>query len=85
MGRGWFSLERRGLEPGLLKAETLDLLFTSQKTTAGEATGYGIGWFITKDSLGHRWVFHGGSSIGGTALRSGPGLAGRHRDLVESQ
>jgi CubicO group peptidase (beta-lactamase class C family) len=43
------------LEPGLLKAQTLDLLFTSQKTTAGEVTGYGIGWFVTTDGLGHRW------------------------------
>jgi serine beta-lactamase-like protein LACTB, mitochondrial len=56
------------LEPGFLKAETLDLLFTSQRTAAGEATGYGIGWFVTTDGLGHRWVFHGGSSIGGTAV-----------------
>lgn len=56
------------LEPGLLKAPSLDLLFTSQQTTTGEATGYGVGWFVTTDGLGHRWVFHGGSSIGGTAV-----------------
>jgi CubicO group peptidase (beta-lactamase class C family) len=56
------------LEPGFLKAQTLDLLFTSQKTAAGAATGYGIGWFVTTDGLGHQWVFHGGSSIGGTAV-----------------
>jgi CubicO group peptidase (beta-lactamase class C family) len=56
------------LEPGFLRAQTLELMFTSQKTTAGEATGYGIGWFVTTDDLGHRWVFHGGSSIGGTAV-----------------
>ncbi|OLC03300.1 MAG: hypothetical protein AUH45_06145 [Gemmatimonadetes bacterium 13_1_40CM_69_22] len=54
------------LQPGFLKAETLELLFTSQKTTAGEPTGYGIGWFVGTDSLGHRWVFHGGGSVGGT-------------------
>jgi serine beta-lactamase-like protein LACTB len=56
------------LEPGFLKGQTLDLLFTSQKTAAGEATGYGIGWFATTDVLGHQWMFHGGSSIGGTAV-----------------
>lgn len=56
------------VEPGFLKVETLDLLFTSQKTTASEATGYGLGWFVTTDGLGHTWVFHGGSSIGGTAV-----------------
>jgi CubicO group peptidase (beta-lactamase class C family) len=32
--------------PGFLKASTLALLFTAQRTTAGEATGYGMGWFI---------------------------------------
>src|SRR2546427_6191989 len=55
------------LKPGFLKAETLDLLFTTQRTSAGEPTGYGIGWFIATDSLGHRRVFHGGGSVGGTA------------------
>ncbi|MGH7546804.1 MAG: serine hydrolase domain-containing protein [Gemmatimonadales bacterium] len=54
------------LQPGFLKAETLELLFTSQRTTAGESTRYGIGWYVATDSLGHRWVFHGGSSVGGT-------------------
>ena len=54
------------LAPGLLKGATLDLLFTAQHTTAGEETPYGIGWFVAKDSLGHRYVYHGGGSIGGT-------------------
>jgi CubicO group peptidase (beta-lactamase class C family) len=56
------------LAPGFLQAETLDLLFTSQQTAAGAATGYGIGWFVATDGLGHRWLFHGGSAIGGTAV-----------------
>jgi CubicO group peptidase (beta-lactamase class C family) len=54
------------LGPGVLKAATLELLFTPQHTTAGEATPYGIGWFVAKDSLGHRYVYHGGGSVGGT-------------------
>lgn len=54
------------LRPGFLKAETLDLLFTSQHTNRGDPTGYGIGWFVSTDTLGHRWVFHGGGSVGGT-------------------
>jgi len=54
------------LEPGFLKAATLELLFTSQKTNAGEATGYGVGWFVATDGRGHRRVWHGGSSVGGT-------------------
>ena len=56
------------LEPGFLRAATLDLLFTPQHTSAGEPTPCGIAWFITTDSLGHRWVFHGGSAVGGTAV-----------------
>jgi len=54
------------LAPGHLKAATLELLFTPQHTTSGEATEYGIGWFIATDTLGHRYVFHGGGSVGGT-------------------
>ena len=54
--------------PGFLRGETLELLFTSQRTSTGEETGYGIGWFLRTDSLGHRWAFHGGSAVGGTAV-----------------
>ena len=54
------------LSPGLLKSTTLELLFTPQRTTSGDATGYGIGWNITTDTLGHRYVSHGGGSVGGT-------------------
>ena len=56
------------LAPGFLRRETLDLLFTSQRTSAGEETGYGIGWFVRTDSSGHHWAFHGGSAVGGTAV-----------------
>ena len=56
------------MAPGFLRRETLDLLFTSQRTSAGEETGYGIGWFVKQDSLGHHWAFHGGSAVGGTAV-----------------
>lgn len=54
------------LQPGWLKAGTLELLMTSQRTASGEATGYGIGWFLGSDTLGHRTAFHGGGSVGGT-------------------
>jgi len=54
------------LSPGYLKAATLELLFTPQHTTSGEATPYGIGWFIATDTLGHRYAYHGGGSVGGT-------------------
>ncbi len=56
------------LAPGFLRRETLDLLFTSQRTSTGEETGYGIGWFVRTDSSGHHWAFHGGSAVGGTAV-----------------
>ena len=36
------------------------------RSHAGEATPYGIGWYVAKDSLGHRYVYHGGGSVGGT-------------------
>lgn len=54
------------LQPGFLPQASLDLLFTSQKTRDGQPTGYGVGWFVTTDSLGHHRVFHGGGSVGGT-------------------
>src|SRR5881398_4014101 len=56
------------LAPGFLRRETLDLLFTSQRTSTGEETGYGIGWFVRTDNSGHHWAFHGGSAVGGTAV-----------------
>jgi CubicO group peptidase (beta-lactamase class C family) len=54
------------LSPGYLKAATLELLFTPQRTTSGQVTTYGIGWNISTDTLGHRNVYHGGGSVGGT-------------------
>ena len=42
------------------------MLWTEQKTTDGEGTGYGIGWRIVPDEKGSKWVGHGGGSIGGT-------------------
>ena len=54
--------------PGYLKAATLELLMTPQHTSAGEATPYGIGWFVGSDTLGHRTAFHGGGSVGGTTM-----------------
>jgi serine beta-lactamase-like protein LACTB, mitochondrial len=54
------------LQPGFLPQPSLDLLFTSQVTRDGQPTGYGVGWFVATDSLGHHRVFHGGGSVGGT-------------------
>jgi len=56
------------LKPGFLKADSLALLFTSQKTSDGKATGYGVGWGSYRDDQGHRVVAHAGGSIGGTSF-----------------
>ena len=53
------------LEPGFLKAETLRLLHTSQKTNDGRETGYGIGWSVGRDSTGRRTIGHSGGAVGG--------------------
>jgi CubicO group peptidase (beta-lactamase class C family) len=55
------------LEPDFLRAETLELLFTPQRTSSGEETGYGIGWTIGTDERGHTTIGHGGGSVGGTS------------------
>ncbi len=55
------------LRGGHLKPATLALLFTSQRTKAGEETGYGIGWFIGRKGVKYRVIGHGGGSIGGTS------------------
>ncbi|MDX1577831.1 MAG: serine hydrolase domain-containing protein [Gemmatimonadota bacterium] len=54
--------------PGFLRAETLELLFTSQQTNDGEETNYGIGWRTVRDDLGRRLVGHGGGSVGGSTM-----------------
>lgn len=55
------------LEPGFLKGETLKAMFSSQKTTSGEETGYGIGWFVGKSKSGKQIYQHSGGSVGGTS------------------
>ena len=55
------------LESGFLDPETVQLLWTSQRTTDGEMTGYGIGW-STGDLNGQRIISHGGGSVGGNCL-----------------
>jgi serine beta-lactamase-like protein LACTB len=52
---------------GFLSQESLKQLFTSQKTTAGEATGYGIGWAVGKTRSGKIVYEHAGGAVGGTS------------------
>ena len=56
------------LEPGFLEAQTLETLFTSQRLSDGEMTGYGIGWGTATNEDGHHIVSHSGGSVGGTAM-----------------
>jgi serine beta-lactamase-like protein LACTB, mitochondrial len=69
---GWIStpsdLVRFGssLVDGFLKEDTRKTWWTSQKTSGGKNTGYGIGFFVGQDFDGRRIVSHGGGSVGGT-------------------
>lgn len=51
------------MQPGFLSAQSLALLFTSQKTTSGEPTNYGAGWMTVGS-----FRLHGGDTSGGTAV-----------------
>lgn len=56
------------VEGGLLKPETVAMMTTSQRTSDGRETGYGVGWFAGRDEAGRRWFGHTGSSVGGRAV-----------------
>src|ERR1700730_1926174 len=55
------------LQPGFLKTQSLQLLFTPQKTKDGTETKYGMGWFIGKSKSGQRIYEHSGGSVGGSS------------------
>ncbi|MCY4400068.1 MAG: serine hydrolase [Gemmatimonadetes bacterium] len=56
------------LEDGFLEAETLDLLFASQRLRSGQETGYGIGWRTSTNGRGERIISHTGGSVGGRTV-----------------
>lgn len=56
------------LEPGFLQAETLEMLFASQRLRDGTETGYGIGWRSATNEHGERIVSHTGGSVGGRTV-----------------
>ncbi len=56
------------LTPGYLQAETLELLFTSQRLRDGTETGYGIGWRSDTNDHGETVVSHTGGSVGGRTV-----------------
>ncbi len=55
-------------KPGFLTASTLEKWTSSQRTTDGKLTNYGIGWRSGKDELGKMWYGHSGGSVGGTSM-----------------
>lgn len=54
------------LRPTLLTPETVQEWWTSQATSNGTKTGYGIGWRVDRDAQGRERVGHTGGSMGGT-------------------
>jgi len=56
------------LHPGVLTEQSLQTMFTSQKTTSGKETGYGIGWQIGQSHSHKRMYSHAGVSVGGHCL-----------------
>jgi serine beta-lactamase-like protein LACTB, mitochondrial len=52
--------------PGYLSDPTRSVLFTPQRTSAGERVDYGIGW--RTDPAGSSQVWHGGESMGARAF-----------------
>ena len=53
------------MHSGYLTQETLDLWMTSQKTTDGKKTNYGIGWRTFERPSGKTFYGHSGGSVGG--------------------
>ena len=56
------------LDGRFLGAETIELLWTSQRTNSGESIGYGIGWRVAIEDGRVETASHGGGSVGGTTF-----------------
>ncbi len=52
------------LRTGLLKPSMREEIFRALKTSSGEDTGYGLGWYIAQDAKGRRMYHHGGGGLG---------------------
>jgi serine beta-lactamase-like protein LACTB len=50
----------------LLKADTLQQMYTPYRLKDGSATTYGLGWMVSKDDRGRAWIAHSGGATGGT-------------------
>jgi serine beta-lactamase-like protein LACTB len=56
------------LRGDFVRAETLEAMFTSQRTRSGLETGYGMGWYVDRDARDRRYVWHGGRGVGGRSV-----------------
>lgn len=56
------------LRGSLVKRESTALLFTPQKTSTGESTGYGLGWQVGVDAGGRRRLVQSGRTPGGRSV-----------------
>ncbi len=56
------------MKAGYLKQSTLDEWMTSQTTTDGKETNYGIGWRTLKQPSGNTFYGHSGGSVGGVTF-----------------
>lgn len=56
------------LRGDIVKRESLPLLFSPQKTAAGESTGNGLGWQIGVDGAGRRRLVQSGRTVGGRSV-----------------
>ena len=54
-------------KPGFLSKSSLKTITTSQKTSDGKETKYGIAWRTDTDKEGHHWIGHTGGAVGGTS------------------
>jgi serine beta-lactamase-like protein LACTB len=64
--------------PDFLDKSSRSLLFTSQRTRAGEKTGYGLGFEVGESPVG-QVAGHTGNVVGGTAAPHPPGNRRRRR------
>lgn len=49
----------------LLRADTLERMYTSARLTNGNQTGYGLGWMVSQQGM-RQFVAHSGGAMGGT-------------------
>jgi serine beta-lactamase-like protein LACTB, mitochondrial len=56
------------LKRQFLSGATLQTLWNEDTLQNGEKIPYGIGWKLDKDNLQRKYVYHGGSSIGGRSF-----------------